>query len=219
MSILCLTGWQQPADALEAIAPGAQHFDYASYTDVEAMLRDLPKTPDLAIGWSLGGQLLVRAIAGGHVKPKALMLLAAPFQFIADEGFPRSMPAATFQEFRTGYRASPEETLRQFHTLLALGDTKAKPITTALNATRQAWKHGLFWLDVLAAFSCEQVDFNAFPPTTVIHGLKDKVADPANAEAFSKRISHARLLPWDNCAHAPHMHDAEALREIVRAHV
>ena len=47
MSLLYLTGWQQPADALSILAPDAQHFDYAAYDNVEDMFAALPKTPRL----------------------------------------------------------------------------------------------------------------------------------------------------------------------------
>jgi len=48
-----MTGWQQRKDALADAIPGALHFEYAGYENVEAMFLALPHAPDVAVGWSL----------------------------------------------------------------------------------------------------------------------------------------------------------------------
>lgn len=218
MSVLCLTGWQQPADALANIAPDATHFDYAAYDNAEAMFAALPKAPGLAIGWSLGGQVLVRAVAGGHIKPGHLVLLGAAFQWIADADFTLGVPREVADEVRENYRRDARAMLGGFHALIALGDTHEKDIARGLDTTVRVWKNGAFWLEELARTSCRTLDFGNFPPTTIVHGLKDKVITAMSATAYARRIAQSQLHVWPLCAHAPHLHDPQTLRHLVTAY-
>ena len=65
MRTLCLSGWGQPADALASIAPDATHLGYTHHDNVADVLSAIAKEAaryDRIIGWSLGGQLAVRAV-------------------------------------------------------------------------------------------------------------------------------------------------------------
>ncbi len=218
MTILCLTGWQQPTDALAIIAPQAAHYDYASHTNIQSAFATLPPEPQLAIGWSLGGHLLVQAVAGGYCRPKKLLLLGAPFQCVASEHFPEGMPTPMFQEFRTNYQRSPEETTKRFPLFIAQGDRYASRIVQTLGHT-PVWQNGLFWLDVLGSSSCHTLDFSAFPHTIIVHGANDQIIRSTNAAAFAARLPSCELLLWPDCGHAPHLHNPDAIREIVAKHV
>jgi pimeloyl-ACP methyl ester carboxylesterase len=218
MSVLCLTGWQQPADALASIAPDALHFDYSTYDSVDAVFAALPRAPRLAVGWSLGGQLLVRAIAMGHIRPQALILLGAPFQWVEDANF-SGVSKAMAGDARANYAAQPQAMLKNLNALVALGDAHEKSILRSLNASLSLWKRGPFWLDELTRTSCRELNFSGFPPTVIIHGAKDKVIYPHNAHAFKELLPQAELQLWPECAHAPQLHDAAAFRELVLHYV
>ena len=85
MKTLALSGWGQPYDALKELLPDAKHMDYARYDTPEAALSAMADTAmgyKRIVGWSLGGQLAVRAIAAGLVMPEKLVLIATPFQFV-----------------------------------------------------------------------------------------------------------------------------------------
>ncbi len=219
MTILCLTGWQQKYDALAEIAPKARHFDYAAYDNARAMFAALPKQVDLAIGWSLGGQLLVQAIAGGFVKAKTLLLIGAPFQCIASKDFPYGMSAAEFGEIRENYRKHPKEMVFQFNTLVGMGNPKTARIIQKLNQGSEIWKNGLYWLDELGKTSCASLDYSKFSKTIILHGATDKIINPANANKFAEILPDSELIIWQACGHAPHLQDAEGLRNIIKAHV
>jgi pimeloyl-[acyl-carrier protein] methyl ester esterase len=219
MTILCLTGWQQPANALAVIAPRATHFDYSGYSDAETMFMELPKEPDLAIGWSFGAQLLARAVAGGHTKPGELLLVGPVFQQIADARFVHGPTKEMFAALKQSYKQHPEAMLAQLHALIGLGDTHARRIIRTLGEGLELWSNGAFWLEELGTASCAELDFAAFPKTTIVHGINDKVIDPVNAQAFADRLPQAEMLLWPNCAHAPHLHNPEALRQRVEQYV
>lgn len=220
MTTLCLTGWQQRADALANITPEATLFaDYSGFNDVASFFATLPQEVELAIGWSLGGQLLVRAIAGGYVKANRLILLGAPFQFMASAAFSEAMPAEAFKGVIEQYRTHPQAMVKQFAGIISTGDSFAPRIARTLGQYTDVWKQGIFWLEELARYSCAELNFSTLPPTLLVHGLKDKVIYPIQAEWFRQHLPHAELHLWPECGHAPHLHDEASLRQLVGRHV
>lgn len=212
MNILCLTGWQQKPDAFANIAPAARHFNYAAYNDLETMFSELPRDVDLAIGWSLGGQLLVRAIAGGYVKARKLLLLAAPFQCISDNRFMHGMAQDDFNDIRNNYVQDPQKMLAQFQGWLGFGSNK---IIRELLKSTEIWKNGLFWLDELGKATCRDLDFSSFPETLIFHGESDKVIPPENAKEFAARVPGAQLFLLPDVNHAIHLQDNNFLKNII----
>lgn len=220
MTTLCLTGWQQAADALTGIAPAdAVHADYSHSKNVNAFLATLPPRVDTAIGWSLGGQLLVRAIAGGYVQAKQVILLGAPFQFLATPAYKEAMPEEMFTGVLSSYKADPAAMAAQFAGIISAGDVHAMRIARALSQRAEVWPEGVFWLEELGRFSCAPLDFSAFPSTVIVHGDEDKVIYPAQAGWFQDRLPQATLHRLKGCGHAPHLHDAAFIRRLVEGHV
>lgn len=215
MRILCLTGWQQEKNALATIAPDALHFDYAAYDNVETVFQMLPKTPDVAIGWSLGGQLLVRAVAGRHIRPEKLILLAAPFQCIADAHFPQGMRTEDFNAVKSHYVRNPEAAVAQFQALVAMGDKYPRRILKAIRPDSALWRDGKFWLDELGRTSCRELDFSEFPETIILHGEYDKVIHPASAKEFSLRLPSAKVFWLPDRGHALHIEGKDYLLKLI----
>lgn len=216
MNTLCVTGWQQNANALACIAPqDAQHIEYSTCADFKAFASLLPATADIAIGWSLGGQLLVRAIAEGHVKAGQLVLLGAPFQFVTSDAYPQGMPQGVWNDVVNNYTNDPVAMLRGFGGIISAGDTHATRIARILSQQTEPWKNGLYWLQELGRFSCADIDFDHFPPTIIIHGENDRVVYPIQAGLFAARLPRNNLHLIKGCSHAPHLHDADALRKLI----
>ncbi len=213
MSILCLTGWQQEPDALAGIAPHAAHFSYAAYADCAEMFSALPQAADLAIGWSLGGQLLVRAVAGGYIRPKKLLLLAAPFQCVSDGYFSYGTPAEDFLQVREGYVENQSAMMAQFQALVGFGDTK---IIRALSQNAEIWPNGLYWLDELGNHTCRKLDFANFPETVIVHGTGDKVIHPENASKFIEYIDHSKIFLLPGLSHALPLQAPDVIRNIIK---
>ena len=218
--ILTLSGWGQPHDALSHLAPTARHIDYARHQSVSAALLDIAHEPqpDLVIGWSLGGQLAVRAIAAGMLKPRKLVLIAAPFQFVKTPQRPIGMPRDAFDTFRDNYRRNPQRTLAKAWELIAKDDTNADEVRTHLGKHEKhivLEKDWLHWLDLLESFSCDGLHLAEFPPTTIIHGDRDLVVYPEQSLEFSKSIPHAKLISLSGCGHAPHWHDFERIKKAI----
>jgi pimeloyl-[acyl-carrier protein] methyl ester esterase len=215
MHTVTLSGWGQPHDALAHLAPDSVAIDYAHAANAsEAMRMMAAHAPERVIGWSLGGQLAVRAVASGLIKPKQLVLIATPYQFVAEDALGRE----TFAKFYANYKNNPRRTLHKAWELIHYEDAKSDYISDQFalfdkDAVMQ--KDWLRWLGLLEEFSCEALDFSRFPRTLLVHGTHDKVVDFAQSERMAARIAGAQLERWEHCGHAPHLHNGARLRKLI----
>ncbi len=216
MSIITLSGWAQPYDALQHIAPNAKAIDYGTHANPdypEEYLADVIADAEVAIGWSLGGALLMRGISRGAIAPRKLVLISAPAQFVADDDFPHGMDTLTFDLFYDNYASDPTRTAARFAGLVAKGDAKELDIIEGLDGSDDAdtWHP---WLDVLAEQRAEH-HFEDFPDTLIIHGQKDSIVDYAQAEWLAEHIPDTMLHSLPDAAHAPHLHNHAACASVI----
>jgi len=219
MRTVTLSGWGQPQDALVHLMPGSQAIDYAhaaNASEAIRMIASVAKDAKRIIGWSLGGQLAVRAVAEGAIAPAQLVLIATPYEFVADV-FGRE----TFEKFYANYKTNPKRTLHKAWELLHYEDSQSQYISDQLasfNKDAVLEKDWLRWLHLLGEFSCESLDFSRFPRTLLVHGTKDVVVPPDNSARMAKRIKGAQIELWEGCGHAPHLHDAARLQKRIEEH-
>lgn len=221
MRIACLSGWGQPANALASLVPGALHIDYSRHSSANAALLEIAaqaRGHEIIIGWSLGGQLALRAIAAGLVKARKLVLIAAPFQFVSQAQNPLGMPQDMFEKFRANYERNPEQTLHKAWELIAKDDANEETVRSHLLAQdraavlRQPW---LYWLDALSSYSCESLYVDETPDTLIIQGARDLVVYPEQANALKGLLPAAKLHRLGGSGHAPHWHDGAMLNQLI----
>lgn len=220
MSILTLTGWNQPADALAGLIPGAHGFDYSHYENPDKAIEALRAFHDAStvIGWSQGGWLAMQAIAAGALAPKSLVLIAPAFQFVNDDTFADGMPRDTFMQFRSNYAADPARTASRFHGLIAKGDKHMRAVIDKLShheavTDTARW---LPWLDALAATTLHDIRLDT-QRMQLIHGDADAIVPVAQSTHLVERHPHMTLSVWKEASHAPHLHDTERFQAIVKA--
>lgn len=225
MHTVTLSGWGQPHDALSVIAPNSHAIDYAHAASVEAafhLIAEEAKAAERIIGWSLGGQLAVRAIAGGYIAPKQLVLIATPYQFMMQDALAIGMGRQTFGQFRDNFEKNARRTLNKAWELIHHNDIRTDYIELHMRAFDKdavLKKDWLRWLDILKDFSCETLDFTSFPNTLLIHGEEDVVVEKNQSQQLARRITGATLQLWEGCGHAPHFHDAARLVKAINDHV
>lgn len=219
MKAITLSGWGQPHDSLAVLAPDATHIDYARHDNLADALATIARAGEDAhtvIGWSLGGQMAVRAIANGLLKPKLLVLIAVPFQFVATQELVLGMKRDLYDKFHDNYARNPSRTLAKGWELIVKDDKHAHHVRAAMeghdaeDVQARQWLH---WLKILDGFSCADLHLANFPRTKLVHGDMDAVVDVEQMEYFARAIPHAQTLRWEECGHAPHWHDPQALRE------
>jgi len=220
MRVVTLSGWGQPHDALAAIAPEAYHIDYAKHDNVQNALAEIAEhKSDIVIGWSLGGQLAVRAMAARAFTPSKLVLIATPFQFVTMPDKPLGMGRDTYRKFRNNYAKTPERTLNKAWELIYHGDKNADRVRAHLEKNDKKLaleKNWLFWLDALDGYSLHGEDLNYLPPTLLLHGDKDAVVAMEQSDLFARAIPQAKTVIFAGAGHAPHWHDTELVRRHIR---
>ncbi len=221
--LLAVSGWAQPPDALRPLAPDAAFLDYrtcrAPQCPVQLLARHHPHITT-AIGWSLGGWLLMRAIEQKKITVQQLVLIASPLQYVSTPEFTHGMDPVTFDLFVKSYASDPVRTSKRFSALIAKGDTKFSEVLEQLeyweeSAEKDTWA---FWLDVLGAQQATDFTFDGFPPTLIVQGGQDKVIARAQGEALAECIPGATLQLLEESGHAPHLHDAMIIRDAIARH-
>lgn len=222
MKALYLAGWGQPADSLRLSGVDAQPFSYADYDTLQTALGGIAEHAvhcDAVIGWSLGGQLAVLATAAGLMQPKKLVLVAAPFQFVASNKLELGMNRAQFALFRDNYIASPKRTLDKAWELVIKDDKhgaklRQEHMQQGKDAMlQQNWQN---WLKQLDGISCHDVALSNLPPTLLLHGTNDVVVDVAQSHHYAKHIPDSKLVTFSGCGHAPHWHAPDKVQVAIK---
>jgi pimeloyl-[acyl-carrier protein] methyl ester esterase len=201
MTTLLLPGWSQSPEGLVPLATSAEgevlRLDYHAYPDFRSLCRAVPQDPPHIIGWSLGGQIAARLVAGGHIRTQRLTLLAAPFQFVSGESY-EGTPQAVFDGFFQGMKDNPEATHKRFFRMVSSGRS-----SLPLTMHHTPYPHLLPWLKILGEFSCSTLDFRNFPPTHLIHGTDDAVVPVIQLEYWKEQLPEATVERKEGYGHWP----------------
>ncbi len=223
--VVCLSGWGQKFDSLEYI------FDHHHFSDfkvssynyflnhcVDDFFCEFSKTYkniDCIIGWSLGGQLASRLIAKKIIKPKLLILIAPPFQFVKNSKIKAAMPKNSYQDFLNNFKAAPNKTIKKFSILTIINDINSKNIIQNLALENSNNKSLIYWLQELGRFSCFDIDFDNFPSTLYFHGIGDMIVHNSQKDYFKEKIRDLTDISFEKCGHAPHISKEKEVRNYI----
>lgn len=227
--ILCLSGWAQKPESLQAIFDDQKklsfnqfqiiNFDYSQFCSVEECflaLKDLKINPQIIVGWSLGGQIACRLIAENIFNPRLLILISAPFQFVKSPKISAGMPKMVFDVFCSNFAKNSAKTLEKFSVLMMMSNVKrAKELAQNLEINDQNYPSLVFWLSELGRFSCYDLDFYNFPKTLIFHGAGDVVVNVAQAKIFADKIKDSKLTIFPDCGHCPHISNLEEMKKVI----
>ncbi|MFM7621030.1 MAG: alpha/beta fold hydrolase [Alphaproteobacteria bacterium] len=223
--ILCLSGWAQKHDSLEAIFDYTNFFekytikslDYSALTCADAFFDELKNYHNcqIAIGWSLGGQLLLRSIAQQLIKPKYLILLAPPFQMLKDHRINSGMPQELYRKVQNALQQNSIVFLRDFLALMAKNDRNARQIIEDLAVNEENFHNLKFWYEELCNFSCFDIDFSLMPRTLYFHGHGDAVVHISQKDYFASKINDFQEITFEKCGHAPHISHLQEMRKAI----
>ena len=187
--------------------------DYLQNKNFEDLLTQDLKAYDneVVIGWSLGGQVAIRLIEKQILKPKLLILIATPFQYVQNEKNKIGIEKHNFDSFKNVLRLDVIEALKYLAFLSAGGDENPTAVIENMEPIKnisnlESWFQELLesWFQELKDFSCFDVDFKNFPKTVYICGDGDAVVNCSQYKYFKKRIADFELQIMFNCGHAPH---------------
>lgn len=184
------------------------------------------------LGWSLGGQVAMRAALDHPHRITRLVLLASTPKFVATEDWGRGMALTDLEEFGAALKADPQATLLRFLSLQTrgmpghttphglepvvdqspLGGQKAllqhlrQTLLAAPVARSEALAGGLAIL--------RDTDLRAelptlMQPTLVLHGALDSLTPPAAGAWLADTLPAAQYVEFARAAHAPHLSHGE----------
>ena len=156
---------------------------------------------DIVIGWSLGGQVAIRLIEKQILKPKLLILIATPFQFVQNDK-EIGLPINIFKQFESAMLIYPNQALNYLASLSATNDENAREVE--INMVNYITPNLNSWLQELKTFDCANVNFSKFPETICIWGDGDVVVDNSQANYFKEKIHNLEIKIIKNAGHAPH---------------
>ena len=220
MRVLALAGWGQPHDALSEAFPDATHLKYSYLPSMQQALEliaDTSRGHDVVVGWSLGGRLAAQAAK--LMQSKKLVLIASAFQFSKSTELPLGIPQEQNTKFRENYLRNARRTLDKGWELIIKGDKHAERIrarfTDAAKESALAGNDWLRWLDDLNGFTFHGKNLSDMPPTLLLHGDGDAIVYPEQSRHFAGLLPQSKLVMFEECGHAPHWHDPQAVRRAV----
>lgn len=209
---------------IELPGHGASGYDPQSAEFDDWCLACLQAAPESAtwVGWSLGGQLAVRAALLAPQRVDRLLLVACSPRFVRSDDWPQAMPHTTLFQFADTLRNNPRQTLSRFLSLQVQGDEQARHTLRLLRQESEqrpqpdalALQHGLELLlrvdlrSQLAALRC---------PSLWLLGARDTLvpaAVGADLQSLLGDLGAVQVLP--GCAHAPFLsHPQQSLAALL----
>jgi len=182
-------------------------------TWADDLARQLPEGTTL-LGWSLGGQVAMRAALDHPHKITRLVLLASTPKFVAAEDWQLGMALADLQDFGSALMADPQATLLRFLSLQTRGMADQKICLQQLRQTLLAAPQGAnealsSGLAILRETDLRPEMARLTQPTLILHGALDTLTPPAAGAWLADTLPVAQHIELLRAAHAPHLSHRE----------
>jgi pimeloyl-[acyl-carrier protein] methyl ester esterase len=233
-----LHGWGMNARVFDALAqrldadfelrvlnlPGHGGRDVLPHNTLQSWADDLAQQlPEhsIVLGWSLGGQVAMRAALDHPQKIARLILLASTPKFVATEDWDRGMVAADLQDFGAALIADTQATLLRFLGLQTRGMAGQKTLLQQLRQTLLASPaaHAAALaggLEILQQTDLRSELPQLAQPTLVLHGALDTLTPPAAGAWLAGALPAARHVEFARAAHAPHLSHGDEVAVAIR---
>lgn len=173
------------------------------------------------LGWSLGGQVAMRAALDHPRKIARLILLASTPRFVAAGDWRHGMASADLQDFGRALMADPQATLLRFLGLQTRGMPGQKTLLQELRQTLLAAPEAdgealAAGLAILRDTDLRLELPRLAQPALVVHGGLDTLTPAAAGVWLAETLPAARHVELARAAHAPHLSHAEEVAAAIR---
>jgi pimeloyl-ACP methyl ester esterase len=178
----------------------------------------------LLLGWSLGGQVALAALAAHpalRARLAGLVLLGATPRFTEGADWPHGQPARAVEGLRLRVRRAPQKALARFlddcfapGELDEAGRARLAGLRAAPPPDQAAAVAGL---DVLASADLRAALPALDLPALVLHGEADAICPPGAGRALAAALPRARLRTFPGLGHAPHLSRPDEVAAAVAA--
>lgn len=173
------------------------------------LARQLPAGA-VVVGWSLGGQVAMRAALDHPETIGRLVLLASTPKFVADGGWAGGLAIGDLEAFGAALMSDPEATLVRFLSLQTRGMPGQKALLQQLRQTVLAAPPPEAAALAAGLAMLRDTDLRAdlprlTQPTLVLHGALDTLTPAAAGAWLADSLPAAQHVELARAAHAPHL--------------
>ncbi|MGQ9688261.1 MAG: alpha/beta fold hydrolase [Desulfobaccales bacterium] len=173
-------------------------------------LQNHPLPETVAVGWSLGGMLLVEALSRLAEKPAALVLVATPACFCQRPDYPWGQPAAAVRALRRTIRRDVKRGLLDFAgRCLAPGEADFQGDFTREFQAPSPDADLAAGLDYLLSTDLRPRLAAIRGRCFIVQGEEDRIVPPEQAEVLQRFLPGARLIRFPGAGHAPFFTQAD----------
>lgn len=183
------------------------------------------RVPDAVwLGWSLGGQVALRAALGHPAQVRGLVMVASSPRFVLGDGWTHGVRPSLFREFGEALGRDFRGTLEGFLALEVPGSTGGQDELRELRA--QAFERGepapralqdglrlLDGVDLRGELPELQV------PSLWLSGRRDRLVPRGAMPAAAQLAPHARSVEIANAGHAPFLGDPDRVAGEINAFI
>jgi pimeloyl-[acyl-carrier protein] methyl ester esterase len=212
--------WQAQVAALAlgspALTPDVPSWDPGWFGEYLQQL-DLPQC--VLVGWSLGGMLLVEALARQPgPAPAGLVLVGVAAAFCRQPDFPWGQPPAGVRALRRGLGQDPQGVLANFaRNCLAPGEEAHQGQVAAAFRSPAHPENLAAGLDYLLHQDLRsRLELIPVPPV-IVQGGADRIVDAAQAKWLHERLPGSRLHLLEGAGHLPFLTQAAAFNGVLQA--
>jgi len=190
---------------------------------VSAISEQLPASPSIIIGWSLGGIIAMQLALAAPEKVAALVLVSTTPSFCAKEGWKHGCSDEKLQAFASGIESQAAKTMSRFFALMFQGDDISRQqyneiARTAFDKSNPPSEAGLSrGLELLERCDLRQQFTQIQQPALVIHGEQDAVIPCGAGQQLAEGLAHSSWHPITRCGHVPFLTHNKIFNETVEA--
>ena len=209
--------WHRQIKAFEGActvhAPTLSRWEAAWVGD---FLGKLPLSHTVAVGWSLGGMLLLEAMAERRITPAGFILVGVPGVFCQREDHPWGQPPAAVRAMRQGLKKDVRKVLEAFaDTCLAPEETAFREEVKIFCQTDMTEAHLAAGLDYLLAADLRPGLARVHARPVIVQGDADRIVPPEQARYLIEHLPGSRLITLPGAGHMPFITQAARFNEIL----
>jgi len=180
-------------------------------------LEKLPLARTVAVGWSLGGMLLLEALAERRLRPASLVLVGVAAVFCRRGDHPWGQPPAAVRAMRRALWQEAGRVLVDFAAgCLAPGEESFREEVTALFPNHADAGHLAAGLDYLLAADLRPQLSRLSGPTLLVQGGADRIVLPEQTQFLHEHLPGSRLITFPGAGHVPFITQAARFNEILK---
>lgn len=207
--------------------PGHGHArDDQAPLDPRALAAELvSRIPDAYwLGWSLGGQVALRAALDHPQQVRGLIMIASSPRFVVGEDWPHGVSPDLFRNFGEALRRDFRGTLEGFLALEALGSASAqeelRSLKSAAFARGEPAERALHeGLDLLDGFDVRGELPRLQVPSLWISGRRDRLVPAGAMPAAAALAPQGRSVVIGNAGHAPFLGATAQVAQLIEGFV